>query len=470
MKNRLLGLALLGLILFLTGGILFTWGTPRLLEVSPADQATDIAANAPLRLTFSRPMQAGSVEQRLAFDPPRSGRFSWQGNSLTFTPDQPWPGGATVRVQLARGARAAGLLSLPLSQEGGWSFTVGHPSLVYLYPSDGLADLYLLNPFTGENRRITDIPGEATDFSPSPDGASIYFSVSQADGSGLYRWDRPIGETSQLLDCPQAFCRAVQVSPQGDLLAYERTSLAGAESGEFPQVWLLPLPAREPTGSESTPTPAEPRLAMDPGHSTQGAVWSPEGLLSLFDASLSAFILIDPQSGEVARFSGQTGLPGSWDPGGESYVISEIFSNPLNDTQAPAGIQPVPSNHLLRYQRSDGKLEDLTQADDLDDAAPAFSPQGDLLAFARKYLDLDRWTPGRQLWIMRPDGSNAQPLTDEATFNHYDFAWSPDGNELAYVRFNQNAPAEPPEIWLVDLEGGQAQELVIGGYAPRWIP
>jgi hypothetical protein len=38
------------------------------------------------------------------------------------------------------------------------------------------------------------------------------------------------------------------------------------------------------------------------------------------------------------------------------------------------------------------------------------------------------------------------------------------------MRFNTASPHEPPEIWWLELPGGDAQLLVVGGYLPQWIP
>ena len=52
----------------------------------------------------------------------------------------------------------------------------------------------------------------------------------------------------------------------------------------------------------------------------------------------------------------------------------------------------------------------------------------------------------------------------------YDFAWSLDGEQLAFVRFDVGAPTNPPELWLVNADGSEPLELVVGGYAPQWVP
>jgi Tol biopolymer transport system component len=99
-----------------------------------------------------------------------------------------------------------------------------------------------------------------------------------------------------------------------------------------------------------------------------------------------------------------------------------------------------------------------------------YSPNGATIAFARKYLDSERWTFGRQLWIMNADGSNAHPITDEPNFNHFDLAWSWDGLMLAYVRFNEAQIFKPPELWMINADGSNPIQLIIGGYSPLWIP
>jgi Tol biopolymer transport system component len=107
---------------------------------------------------------------------------------------------------------------------------------------------------------------------------------------------------------------------------------------------------------------------------------------------------------------------------------------------------------------------------DVEDAEAVYSPDGGSIALARKFLDAAQWSLGRQLWIMNSDGSNAHPITNEADYNHYDLAWSRDGLRLAYVRFDESKPANPPELWMINVDGSNPLQLVIGGYSPVWIP
>ncbi len=458
MKRRLPVFILFFIILGMAGGLLYWWGTPALLEVSPAAGAVDVPAGTPLRLTFSRPLQAASLEGRLSTDPPMTGQIAVEGSALVFTPDQPWPSGQAVQVRLAPGARASGWLPLPQRQSASWSFTTGHPQLVYLYPSTGQANLFVHDPQTGETRALTDVEGEVLDYTISDNGTQLFYSVSRGDGgSALYALDRLSGASTKVMDCPQALCRSPHISPKVDTLAYERTELSTAPESARPEVRLLDLPS------------GDTRPAGEAGHRTEGPLWSATGLLSFYDADLAAFIILDLQTGQSSRVPNQTGLGGDWDPAGQDFIMADIFLNPVSTASDPS-VEPLQSSRLLLYHRGNGRSDDLSGADDLEDTNPVFSPDGAWLAFSRKYLDLTRWTPGRQLWVMKASGASARALTQDTQYNHYDIAWSPTGQQLAYVRFNQTLMTEPPEVWVINLDGARAERQVVGGYSPQWLP
>jgi Tol biopolymer transport system component len=412
-------------------------------------------------------MQTDSVPEKLTSDPPRSGEFRWEGNTLIFTPDQPWPSGQLVSVLLEPGAKAAGFPYGATRQATSWTFTIGHPRIAYLYPADAPAELYLLDPHNGEIQQLSDAPGPILDYSVNSSGIAIYYNISQGDGgSSIYRLDRLTGETQLLLSCPEALCRYPQISPQEDYLAYERTALARAGEADKPQVWLMPRIAPE-TEQEAIRFGEPYLVAAD--HKTQQPLWTPTGLLTFYDYNRSEFVVQDPRGGEVAHFPSQTGFPGAWDPQGQQYVFPEIYLNEIADPNIITDLESVPSSRLLKYNL-DGSVQDLTQVDNVEDSSPAFSPDGGQLIFARKYLDITRWTPGRQIWRMSADGTQANAITQEPYYNHYDLVWSPDGTRIAYVRFNKDLLIDPPELWLMNADGSGATRLVSGGYSPHWIP
>jgi Tol biopolymer transport system component len=129
----------------------------------------------------------------------------------------------------------------------------------------------------------------------------------------------------------------------------------------------------------------------------------------------------------------------------------------------------VLASRLTAYYLDTGEIKDLTKEKLAEDFTPAFSPDGQQLIFARRYLDQDRWTPGRQAWLMQVDGGETHVLTYAADYKYTAFAWHPDGDQIAAVRFNTTTLLDPPELWLLQLDGS-GYRLVIGGYAPQWIP
>jgi len=451
------------------------WTSPKLVEVSPTEEAKNVQAGSAVRLTFSRNMLADSVLERLSFDPPVNGSYEWQDKSLIFTPDQPWPSGAIVRVQLAVGASSDSFLSLKMRGETEWSFEIGQPRLVYLYPAQGPANIYAYNLDTDESERLTDFLSGILDFHVNSGGTTIFFSLQNGkSGSSIYRLDL-LGdddlEPVRVLDCPQASCRSAQVSPAGDFIAYERTATTGGEDPPYPQVWLLPLTEGAPDIDDADqPDMSAAYRPADTLNQTIAPHWSPDGTLTYYDFTQSAFVLQDPHNDESVLFPNQTGQPGSWHPSGDVYAAPEILFVDVEESDGTADLDSIGSSHIILFTPEDGGTEDLTRMDTLEDTAPAFSPEGSRIAFARKFLTIERWTPGRQLWLMDPESGEAQQMTNDPFYNHFNFAWSPAGDQLAFVRFNQTIITEPPEIWIIDPQTTQAALLVEGGFAPQWMP
>lgn len=424
------------------------------LDVGLAGQVL-VPAGAPLRLTFSQPMQAESVEARLAIEPPVQGEFAWEGNTLTFLPDQPWPAGAAVTVTLTSGARASGGLGLPMLRGASFTFSVSNPQILYLFPTSGPADLYLLAPENGLPERLTTIQGGILSFSVTRDGRQIYFAARNGQ---IYRLDRISQETSVVVPCPQADCSEPQVSPDGSYLAYVRTPVSVDGPRAYPQVWLQPLPD------------GEAQLADPQAISTRLPGWSSQGWLAYYDEIEQQYRMVNPLTGSRQAFENQTGESGAWSADGESFIAPEIFLIPNAYLGSTGSLEPMPTSHLLRYELDSGQSQDLTGEDTLEDTAPAVSPVGQKIAFARKYLDPARWTPGRQLWIMNPDGTQGQALTEAPFYNHSSIRWKPDGSQLLYVRSNQTDLSQPLEIWQINANGSKPIRLIIGGFAPQWIP
>jgi Tol biopolymer transport system component len=463
MNWKRLFLVLLGVIAVVTV-ILFFVLRPQVVSTSPGNVEGGVSRFASVEITFSREMRTESVEELLVVSPEVTGEYIWENNTLRFTPNEGWPAGAEIEVSLEQGARSRS--GLPLDEGINWTFNVSPVLLAYLWPAGGNADLYLLDLDNGETGQLTETGGVLS-FAVSPSGTQIYYFASNSQGgSDLYQVDRFSRETNRVLTCQRAFCSGAAISPDGAWLAYQRNDSA---------VWLLALEA----GGEAEQLSTAIQTAGFP-------VWTDDGLLSYYDAEAQEFVVYQIGAGEVESWQNQSGELGTWSPGGNEFVAPEFFEVETDTLRGPSGesafdivpeseLDPVvvASSHLQMYQLDSGRVTDLTEDNLAEDYSPVFSPDGTLLVFTRRYLDEERWTPGRQVWLMPAAAvsgtSQRRQLTDAPDYEYSALNWHPDGERIAAVRFNVTLLIQPAEIWLLDLEG-EATRLVIGGYSPQWVP
>ncbi|MCJ7718111.1 MAG: Ig-like domain-containing protein [Anaerolineales bacterium] len=417
---------------------------PRVEKFEPA--ASPLHGQQQLSLSFSRPMNPETVESNISFEPPIQGDFTWNEtlDRVIFSPHKSWPSGDTITVQVKSGARSN--FRLPLLGEKSWTLAVSPTLLVYLWPADGKSNLYQTNPETGENQTLTSEKNGVLDYSVTPDGLRILYSVLDENGDSLIvSLDRLTGTTSTLIECSPDLCRSPQISPNGVYLAY---SFISRDSKIQPGVRVYNL-------DNDTAI-----ILGDPEDSLDHILWSPAGWLSYYSYSQQRYVFWNPISSRELTLPNETGGDGSWSGDGRYFISSEILF--ISDTLAP--------RHLMLFDLSEETLVDLSQGNFLEDLNPSFSHLGLFLAFSRKSLDPQEWSPGRQLWILDLDGGEGIPLTSSVDYHHTSFIWHPDDSALAYVRYNQAKLSDPPEIWLINPDGTDNLRLIINGFAPAWIP
>jgi dipeptidyl aminopeptidase/acylaminoacyl peptidase len=105
-------------------------------------------------------------------------------------------------------------------------------------------------------------------------------------------------------------------------------------------------------------------------------------------------------------------------------------------------------------------------------ADPQISPDGSRVVFTKVWVNQKADRYDTALWIVPTTGGAARQLTAgprDATPR-----WSPDGKTIAFIRSaEKEGKPQPPQIYLMSLEGGEAQpltEMTRGAGAFEWSP
>jgi dipeptidyl aminopeptidase/acylaminoacyl peptidase len=97
---------------------------------------------------------------------------------------------------------------------------------------------------------------------------------------------------------------------------------------------------------------------------------------------------------------------------------------------------------------------------------PRWSPSGEWVvigALSGEYGE------GRQLWLLRPDGTEADTIVVDTTYTHGGYHWGPWGRRIVFQRFPLRDPGAQPEVVLWEI-GGEETVIARNAWLPAWLP
>lgn len=303
-----------------------------------------------------------------------------------------------------------------------------------------------------EPRALTDGNTGVWDFTSSPNGETVVYSALSELGVGdLWAVSLATGERTQLLACPDSSCSNARYSPDGRLLSFTQRNMSEFASAFFspPRLWMLDTVS----GETGVIFPDSQQLAFE-------GRWSPDGRwLSYISPDPSGLGVINLEDGQTFLYPNSLGEAGVWHPQRNLLLTTNTWLE---------GEDYV--THLLQVEVESGEVIDLSGETSLvNDSGPSFSPDGEWIAFRRKVLRGEQESRGKQIWIMRSDGTDARPLTANPDVDYGNPTWSPDGRYLLTRQFPLLGPNIIPSIWLIDTETDEIRLLLEPADQPMWM-
>ena len=338
--------------------------------------------------------------------------------------------------------------------------------VAYLYPALGSPqNVWLSNiDAPGHQQQLTFSELGVSDFDVSPDGRWLVYAEHSGRGSlSLRLLDMPSGNLRDLVDCAtvKAICTAPVFSPNGELLAYQRSEALGASYG-LSRIWLVDLTS---SAYDTAPLIGDTQIV---GHSP---VWSGDSNIVGFysaESSQPGILLYDLAPSDAddpqLRFIPSSyGVMGTLSPNGQQVIFPDLV---FRDGQFYGHLQiaDLASKEFAAFTDASGAI---------DDVAAQFSPDGQTVAIARRYTD-SRWTRGHQIYVRAAETEDWQAIAYHPDYNSSYFRWDKGGERLAIQRFPLFADAdtgEPsrPEVWIHELSSGDTRKIVEDAYLPQWV-
>ena len=319
------------------------------------------------------------------------------------------------------------------------------PMVAYLGDPLNAPEIWITTLDGERNRQLTQTSGRVVDFFVSPDGELIIYCVkNDSGGSDLYRIDRNGENNTNLVTCGEGRCEQVAWSADGKTIAYSHISStnSGNNSIQFTD-------AKDGTPQEIA------------GGTINGAfpVISPDGKwLAYYGSSDHSIHIRNLESGSEVQVASKVASTSVWSASSDILFFIDEVTGDL-----------FPQTRLFQFHLGTSRVEPFLadQTAGYDAALPEWSSDGEWVAFGLKSIASQA---GRQIYIVRSDGTDMLAITSEESAAHSAYHWSPDGQQLVFQRYVIGDSTAAPQIFLWDYASGRITLLVENGALPAWLP
>ncbi len=330
------------------------------------------------------------------------------------------------------------------------------PPILYLnWDENGRVQLYQTE-MDANPSQLTQSEQDILNFAPAPDSRHIVYST------GDELWLIAVnGRTNTLspdllLTCSPAQCDQIVWHPDNRRLLYERT-----EPNTPTHLWWLDSETEETVPLQEASSGPSQYARFSADGNWVSYVVSP-------DQGIEFYNFVD---GRHFQMPTSLGTPAIWHPTKPIFLyrnqqITTYHGSDDEDHQNHSHEFVISMPLLLADTANEGVMPDvISEIEPTDDASPAWSPDGEWIVFGRQ---MPRTVNGRQLWLIRADGSEARALTDEPMIHHGVPVWSGDGRYILFQRYDTQDPASQPGIWLLEVASGTMTEIAPTGFQPLW--
>lgn len=334
--------------------------------------------------------------------------------------------------------------------------------IIYLnWDENNTAQIFLTNLADNSTQQLTNSAADVMEYAVSPAQNQIAFVTREENGGEtvlVMDWNGRISSTPrQLLTCPDAACNHLVWHPDEQRLIYEKRPFT---TPNLPTLWWVDVQ----TGDTVT-------VLSDPTEISSGAAVSPDGIwLSYVSLPSESMQFVNFASGERFGIPSNMGTPAVWHPDSQQAIIRDLDLTVYHGDEGEGHSEHEhdfsESVHLFSTTLTTQTRQLLDETGNVDDSNAAYSPDGEWITFGRKVA---RTNTGRQLWLMRQDGSEAKALTDDLMLQHGPPSWSENGRFLLHQQANLTDPNPQPAIWQYDLETSEMSQLLPSGWFPNWL-